>query len=112
MRGFEEEWRAICDEYVREADVRLAELQRLIDRLERDGVDAWTLDQLLRKFHAFTGSGTTHGFPGVTRAGLEGEQLCGRVISGEGEADVSQLQELHARITAELQESAVRVLKN
>lgn len=60
------------EQYRDGARVRVAEVEALLER-----VDAETLPQLTRHFHAFAGMGATYGFPRISALGdeLEGSIL-------------------------------------
>jgi len=61
-------------EFIRGSLARLDEAERLLGLLEKDASDGEVVRDLMRRFHAFAGSGSTYGFPGVTRLGEEAER--------------------------------------
>ncbi len=79
---WDDELTALRTLYLRESGARIDDLDRVLDRLERDGSDARALQDLRRGFHGFAGSGTTYGVPAVTALGLEGERRCSAAGSG------------------------------
>jgi diguanylate cyclase (GGDEF)-like protein len=80
--GWDDELAELRVLYVREASVRLLDLERHVDVLEKDGGDARALGELRRGFHSFAGSGTTYGLPAVSALGLDGERRCTSVGAG------------------------------
>ena len=76
-------------EYLREAAVRLEEIDRLLEALSRDAADEPSFRDLLRRFHGFAGSGTTYGLPQITALGLEGERECAALLA-HGQAPASK----------------------
>jgi len=79
---WDEELAALRTLYLRESGGRIDDLDRVLERLERDGSDARALQDLRRGFHGFAGSGTTYGLPAVSALGLEGERRCSAVGAG------------------------------
>jgi diguanylate cyclase (GGDEF)-like protein len=79
---WDEELAALRTLYLRESGGRIDDLDRVLERLERNGSDARALQDLRRGFHGFAGSGTTYGLPAVSALGLEGERRCSAVGAG------------------------------
>ncbi|HEV7499602.1 MAG TPA: diguanylate cyclase [Vicinamibacteria bacterium] len=104
---WEEELAELRKLYLREVGVRLDDLGRVLDLLDRDGADEQALQELRRGFHGFAGSGTTYGLPGVSALGLEGERRCTAVRAGPAvEADVRAWREGLAAVRREIQSAA------
>jgi CheY-like chemotaxis protein len=95
---FARELEELRREYLRDAWKRLDDLTWQLARLDDTAETASAVDQALRRFHAFAGSGTSHGFPVVTQLGQEGERLC----SDWTRDHRPRLQTLAALIAAEL----------
>src|SRR5688572_10435391 len=76
MDSWEETLRDLRAGYLRESAAKLEGLAAAIDHLAADPEDDDLLNDLLRRFHAFAGSGRTYGFPQVSALGLTGETLC------------------------------------
>lgn len=104
---WDDELAALRSLYLREAGVRLDDLDRVLDLLDRDGADALSLQELRRGFHGFAGSGTTYGLPAVSALGLEGERRCTAVRAGPAvETDVRAWREGLAAVRREIQTAA------
>ena len=73
MDSWEETLRDLRAGYLRESAAKLEGLAAAVDRLAAQPEDDDLLNELLRRFHAFAGSGRTYGFPQVSALGLEGE---------------------------------------
>ena len=75
-----ERWDDSLDElraaYLSVAAERLSRAESELDLLVLDPGDAGALARLRKEFHGFTGSGSSYGFPEVTRLGSEGERAC------------------------------------
>jgi diguanylate cyclase (GGDEF)-like protein len=73
--------------YVRESLQKLEDALTFLARLDRSPDDVEALDRLARRFHGFSGSGTSYGYPGVTELARDGEagavavQRAGRAVS-------------------------------
>jgi diguanylate cyclase (GGDEF)-like protein len=76
MDSWEETLRELRAGYLRESAAKLDGLAASIALLESQPQDEAALTDLLRRFHAFAGSGRTYGFPQVSALGLEGETRC------------------------------------
>ena len=71
-------------EFIRGSLRRVEEADRLLELLEKDPSDQAALRDLMRRFHGFAGSGSTYGFPMVTRLGEEAErEAFGLLRSGQ-----------------------------
>lgn len=62
--------------FVQEAHLRADDMDRLLSLLSADRSDRKSLQELMRAFHSFTGSGATHGFPQITAIGRIAEEEC------------------------------------
>jgi chemotaxis protein histidine kinase CheA len=65
-------------EYAREAATELGQLVLLLGKLDREPGDRDVLEQLMRGFHSFAGSGGTFGVPALSAIGSEAEGLAMR----------------------------------
>jgi CheY-like chemotaxis protein len=93
---FEDELKQLRVEYLQDAWERLRDLEHLLAALDRDPHDREGLEQALRRFHGFAGSGRTHGFPRVTELGEEGECRCRAWIATGAAPDEEERRALHA----------------
>jgi diguanylate cyclase (GGDEF)-like protein len=78
---------------------RLDRMEALLGRLRRAPADAEPRHDLLVQFHGLAGSGTSYGFPELTRIGALGERRLRELEAGEqavDAADVARLLELVA----------------
>ena len=80
MQSWDDAFAELRVQFLREAGPRLDEIERLLGRLAGNPSDRETLRDLMRRFHGFAGSGSTYGFPTVTKLGLEGEQAMNRLL--------------------------------
>jgi len=87
-------------EYAREAAAELGHLMLLLGRLEQEPGDRDVLEQLMRGFHAFAGSGGTFGVPALSAIGSEAEQLMMRALAGAVPLTAAERQRLAALTTA------------
>jgi diguanylate cyclase (GGDEF)-like protein len=76
MDSWEETLRDLRAGYLRESAAKVEGLSSAIQQLRAQPADGDLLNDLLRRFHAFAGSGRTYGFPQVSALGLEGETRC------------------------------------
>ena len=67
-------------EFVREAGHNLKEMSGHLDALRANPTDPAALNDLMRRFHGFAGSGTTYGFPQLTALGRQGELECSSLL--------------------------------
>jgi diguanylate cyclase (GGDEF)-like protein len=106
MDSWEETLRDLRAGYLRESAAKLDGLAGSITWLESQPKDEDALTDLLRRFHAFAGSGRTYGFPQVSALGLEGENRCADILH-EGHApdaaDYARFRELVESMRAEFQ---------
>jgi diguanylate cyclase (GGDEF)-like protein len=79
MDSWEETLRDLRAGYLRESASKLDVLAANVEQLRHQPGDDELLDDLLRRFHAFAGSGRTYGFPQVSALGLEGETRCASI---------------------------------
>lgn len=92
-------------EYLSGAAARLARARADLDALAFRPGDEGALARLRRELHGFAGSGTSYGFPGVTRLGRDGEAAClGTGTAGPGvpPALLGRLREILDLLEAEL----------
>ncbi len=61
-------------EFLKGAAIRVEECRSFLHRLERNPTDAEATEGLFRRFHAFAGSSSVYGYPGVTALAAEGER--------------------------------------
>jgi diguanylate cyclase (GGDEF)-like protein len=73
MDSWEETLRDLRAGYLRESAAKLEGLAGAVEQLAAHPEDDDLRNDLLRRFHAFAGSGRTYGFPQVSALGLEGE---------------------------------------
>jgi diguanylate cyclase (GGDEF)-like protein len=73
---WEEELKALRAEFVEEGRVRITQMRQALGRLEAAPADPPLLQELLRAFHGFAGSGATYGFDEVSRIGRAAEGSC------------------------------------
>jgi len=67
---------ALRGEFLALAAGRAAAMRPLLARLDAAPGDEQALAELQLAFHNFAGSGTTYGFPELSRLGSEGERWC------------------------------------
>ncbi len=87
-------------EYTREAAAELGQLMLLLGRLEQQPGDRDVLEQLMRGFHSFAGSGGTFGVPALSTIGAEAEGLATRALAAGAPLAAAQRQRLAALATA------------
>jgi diguanylate cyclase (GGDEF)-like protein len=91
--------------FVRESEVRLAEGEHFLRKLEHNSSDADSLRELMRRFHGFAGVGGIDGFELINSAGSRGERECRLLMkSGEGvtSEQISRWRALFAFLDAEV----------
>ncbi|HEV8253676.1 MAG TPA: response regulator [Vicinamibacteria bacterium] len=76
MESWEEAVAELRAGYVRESQVKLDDALRLADKLASGPPDGEALAELIRRFHAFAGSGKTYGFAEVSALAAQGEREC------------------------------------
>ncbi len=91
MQSWDDAFADLRVQFLREAGPRLDEIERLLGRLAGSPADRETLRDLMRRFHGFAGSGSTYGFPTVTKLGLEGEQAMNHLLHEGAAAGASDL---------------------
>jgi diguanylate cyclase (GGDEF)-like protein len=79
MDSWEETLRDLRAGYLRESAAKLDGLGAAVQALAAHPDDEDLLGDLLRRFHAFAGSGRTYGFPQVSALGLQGETRCAQL---------------------------------
>ncbi len=104
MQSWDDAFADLRVQFLREAGPRLDEIERLLARLAGNPADRETLRDLMRHFHGFAGSGSTYGFPTVTKLGLEGEHAMNRLLHEGAAAGPSDL-DRGRRLLAALRES-------
>ncbi len=100
MRNSIEAVSALYAEYAREAAAELGQLLLLLSRLEREPGDRDVLEQLIRAFHSFAGSGGTFGVPALSAIGSEAEGLAMRALAARAPLTAAERQRLAALATA------------
>ncbi len=104
MESWEEAIRELRGEYIRESRGKIANMESLLELLAKAPTDRSPLQELLRRFHGFAGSGATYGFPRVSAIGLEGEKICRATFEADGPASAESLERwrgLHDELAAE-----------
>jgi diguanylate cyclase (GGDEF)-like protein len=91
---------ALYAEYAREAAAELGHLILLLGRLKREPGDRDVLEQLMRGFHSFAGSGGTFGVPALSAIGTEAEGLAMRALAARAPLTAGERQRLAALVTA------------
>ncbi|MGE0455384.1 MAG: response regulator [Vicinamibacteria bacterium] len=90
MTSWEETLRELRHEFVRGSLERIARMHAQLDALRRQPDEQTTRDLMLQ-FHGFAGSGTTYGFPEVTRVGALGERGLKAVLDSGAAASPAEL---------------------
>lgn len=96
---------SIIATFVRESEVRLAEAELFLGKLDRNPEDADSLREVMRRFHGFAGVGGIDGFELINSAGKRGEVECRqRMKAGEAVApeQIRRWRALFAFIDAEV----------
>lgn len=104
MGAWQQALRELRSEYAAESRPKLAYIVRLLERISEDAADRPALEDLHRRFHAMSGSGTTYGFPQVSALATEGERSCATMIreaAMPAPADLERLRALVAGIDAQ-----------
>jgi diguanylate cyclase (GGDEF)-like protein len=96
MRKSSEAVNALYAEYAREAVAELGNLLLLLGRLEREPGDRDVLEQLMRGFHSFAGSGGTFGLGALSAVGSEAEGLAMRALAAAEPLTAAERQRLAA----------------
>jgi diguanylate cyclase (GGDEF)-like protein len=78
-------------QYVRNARAALGDMAGLLERLARHPGDEMAVQQLMRRFHTFAGSGATCGFPAVSSIGAQGESDCLALTAAYASPDAARL---------------------
>jgi diguanylate cyclase (GGDEF)-like protein len=81
-------------------------MARVLDALARGPEDRQALHDLMRGFHSFAGSGSTHGFPRITEIGRAGERECSDLLKEApppAEARIEGWRRLLAELRLELE---------
>src|SRR5688500_18317971 len=110
MDSWEETLRELRAGYLRESTAKLDGLSAAIDELEATPGDEAPKADVLRRFHAFAGSGRTYGFPQVSALGLEGETRCAAFLEESqtpAAADFQGLRDIVQRMRREFQAAGV-----
>jgi diguanylate cyclase (GGDEF)-like protein len=100
MRRCTEAVSALYAEYAREAAAELGHLLLLLGRLEREPGDRDVLEQLMRGFHSFAGSGGTFGVPALSAIGSQAEEIAMRALTAGAPLTAAERQRLAALATA------------
>ena len=85
--------------YVRESQVQLRELGKLIATLGQAPWDQEALLEIQRLFHNFSGSGATYAAPQVSALGSEGEFICANVVMAGRAIKESELEGVESVFT-------------
>ena len=105
MPPWEEALKSLRSEYVREARERLEGIEKSLEALAAEPGDRGALDDLMRGFHGFAGSGTTYGFPEVSGLGQQGERICSALLrdaAAASPADLDRWRQTVALVESEL----------
>jgi len=87
---------SIIATFVRESEVRLAEAEHFLRKLERNASDIDSLRELMRRFHGFAGVGGIDGFELINSAGSRGEGECRLLIKGGESVTADQIRRWRA----------------
>ena len=79
-------------EFLRESRLKLASVADLVDRLAAEPRDDNALHELHRRFHGFAGSGTSYGFPEVSRLGRDAERSCLKLVQAGSLPSAAQIE--------------------
>jgi diguanylate cyclase (GGDEF)-like protein len=101
-QSWEDMMRALRAEFMLDARARLGDMEQSLAALAAEPTDGAALQRLMRTFHAFSGSGGTHGFPRITEIGRAAEKECLDHI-GDGKAPTAADLDRWRRRAAELQ---------
>jgi diguanylate cyclase (GGDEF)-like protein len=85
-------------EFVRDARLRLHDMEQDLSALEAEPAQPKALQALMRAFHGFSGSGTTHGFPRITDLARGAEQECIVLIRDGKPPSIGDLQRWRQRV--------------
>lgn len=88
--------RTLRVEYLKEAPLRVAELQTLLGRAEQG--DGGALDELRRALHKLAGSGGSYGFAELSVRSRAGEHEAQRLLELGAPVAVSQLRALRVMV--------------
>jgi len=91
-------------EFLREGEARLKRMTDAVARLGKTDAEQAVRD-LRVGFHAFTGSGSSFGFPGVTAVGRQGEDWCVALLrdrTAPGPPEIQRCRELLEALRAEM----------
>lgn len=79
MQDWQDRFAALKNQFVARSVERIAGLALLIESLAQKPTEQLLRD-IRQQFHWFAGSGGIYGFENVTRLGLQGEELCDKLI--------------------------------
>jgi len=111
MTSWEETLRELRHDFVRGSLERLSRMRAQLDALALRP-DEQACRELMLQFHGLAGSGTTYGFPEVTRLGAEGEKRLKAALDSGAPAAAAELAvvaDLLARLERALQPGGDRV---
>jgi diguanylate cyclase (GGDEF)-like protein len=91
MTSWEETLRELRHDFVRGSLERFSRMRAQLDALRRQP-DEQTSRELMLQFHGLSGSGTTYGFPEVTRLGAEGERWLKTVLDSGAPASSAEIE--------------------
>lgn len=101
MHEWQQKFENLRGQFLERSQERLETLRVLIEHLATRQKDMNLLQEVRQLFHWCAGSGGVYGFERVTRCGLQGEQICDRLLR-DGQAltpsDLQQLNQLVAFI--------------
>jgi diguanylate cyclase (GGDEF)-like protein len=83
LSAWDDAFRELRVEFVRESRDKVAQAGRLVEGLRTTPGDREKLLELKRRFHGFAGAGSTYGFPRISELGSEGERACNEVLRDE-----------------------------
>lgn len=93
---WEEIFRPLRAAYFKNLRAAIDWLAGAIDVLDLDRAHCDVVQEMLRQFHSWAGSGTTYGVPEVSALGAEGEKRCQAILTGDVPATDSQVEGLRA----------------
>ena len=109
MNGWHERARELRSQYLKSAGERVTRLESALQELRAQPQSAAAIQELYQQFHALSGTGAPYGFPTISRLGLEGQEVCGRLRRGGTAAangDVDRAGELVTKLRDELARGA------
>jgi diguanylate cyclase (GGDEF)-like protein len=80
MKVWTDTFKELKQQYIQRSTERIASIKELLRRLARNPADVSSLRELMRQYHWLGGSGSTYGFPQITKLGTHGEHLCEELL--------------------------------